>query len=413
MKAGNFRNYFNNKLQLLALGGALLGACSAPETSSGHYATHQINGNSQDRVEVKEIVRPTEQVVISNQATVKPAYLSNTGRIPVQGYITYDARRHNQVAARVGGRIEKLYVRYKDQYVRKGDKIMELYSPELNTAQDEFQLLLRSGAETSLLEQSREKLRLLGLTPTQINHLARTGSHAHTFTIYSPYEGYITWTATEGQRAMTTASGSSAGAMEAMGSASKPGVYNNPADAPMREGGYVNAGQTMFSVNDLKEVWAILSFDTRFLLNVRVNGAVELQSEMIPEKFLPGKVGLVEPIFQKEQRFTQARAYLPNVGRRLKINSLVSGFILPQSQAVLVVPAASVYDVGRRKIVWVFRGKTPQGNKRFEAREIMAGARQGDSIQIIRGLGPQEEIAREAGYLVDSESFILPASSQP
>ena len=409
---------FNSKTRLLPLFllGLQLGGCSSREETSHQQGAHSAAAHPQQAEMVGEIVRPTNQMVISNQATVKPAYARGAVRVPVQGYITYDIRRNNQVAARVGGRVEKLYVRYNNQHVRRGDRIMDLYSPELNTFQDELLYLLRSGAEPGLLAQGREKLRLLGLSHAQISRLEKTGSHVYTLTIYSPYQGYIQLTPAGGQRSMPTGGGASAGAtgsMEAMGSTGNTPVYNAPADEALREGAYVNAGQTLFSVNDLQQVWAILSFETRFSARVREKDAVELQSEMMPERRLAGTVGLLEPIFGQQQKFIQARAYLPNPGRRLKLNSLVNGDILPRSGQQLVVPASSVFDLGRRKIVWVYQGRTPQGHKRFEAREVLAGASYGDSIGVIRGLAPHEQIAREAGYLVDSESFIQPSSPQP
>lgn len=414
MIVSTYHWYSKTGMLLLSFLGLHLGACSSQESGSHRQGAHPAGRHQQQEEKVGEIVSPTDQIVISNQATVRPALLSSAMRVPVQGYITYDLRRNNQVAARVGGRIEKLYVRYNNQYVRRGDKIMDLYSPELNTFQDELLYLLRSGAEPRLLEQGRQKLRLLGLTRAQISGLEKTGTHAYTVTIYSPYQGYVLLTPEAGQRATATeASTDAAGSMGTMGSAGSTPVYNAPANEAIREGAYVNAGQALFSVNDLQQVWAILSFDTRYSALVREKDAVELQSEMMPERTLASAVGLLEPIFRQQQKFIQARAYLPNPGGRLKLNSLVSGMILPRSGQVLVVPASSVFDMGRRKIVWVYRGKTPQGNKRFEAREILTGGAYGDSIGIVRGLGRHEQIAREAGYLVDSESFIQPGSFQP
>jgi membrane fusion protein, copper/silver efflux system len=385
-----------------------LGACNSRQARMEAHAGHS---QGQERASAGETVRPTEQMVISSQATVKPAYAAGAVRVPVQGYITYDIRRNHQVAARAGGRVEKLYVRYNNQYVRRGDKIMDLYSPGLNTFQDELLYLLRSGAEPGLLEQGREKLRLLGLSRAQIRRLEKTGTHAHTLTIYSPYQGYIQLTPAGEQR--VAASEAATGSMEAMSSASNTPVDDAAATEVLREGAYVNAGQTLFSVNDLQQVWALLSFDTRFSALVREKDAVQLESEMVAEGTLAGAVGLLEPIFRQQQKFIQARVYLPNPEGRLKLNSLVSGSIRPRSQQHLVVPASSVFDMGRRKIVWVYRGRTPQGNKRFEAREILTGAASGDSIRVIRGLAPHEQIARDAGYLVDSESFIQPSTLQP
>ncbi|MGV3502515.1 MAG: efflux RND transporter periplasmic adaptor subunit [Adhaeribacter sp.] len=412
----NTRFHSKSGLLLLLLLGLQLGGCSGREKTSHQQGEQAAAAHQHHAEKVGEIVSPTNQIVISNQATVKPAYTKGAIRVPVQGYITYDIRRNNQVAARVGGRIEKLYVRYNNQYVRRGDKIMDLYSPELNTFQDELLYLLRTGADTRLVEQAREKLQLLGLSPAQIIRLEKNGSHAYSAAIYSPYQGFIQLPPASGQRGMTAGSGApvaSSGSMGAMGSAGNTPVYNAPADEALREGAYVNVGQTLFSVNDLQQVWAILSFEPRFSAHVREKDAVELQSEMMPERRLAGTVGLLEPIFGQQQKFIQARAYLPNPGRQLKLNSLVNGEIVPRSGQLLVVPASSVFDLGRRKIVWVYRGRTQQGHKRFEAREILTGASYGDSIGVIRGIAPYEQIAREAGYLVDSESFIQPTPSQP
>lgn len=401
---------------LPALWGLQLGACGRQQPGAHRQATHSAATHQHPVEQMGEIASPTNQVVISNQATVAPAYATSAVPVPVQGYITYDLRRNKQVAARVGGRIEKLYVRYNQQYVNRGDRIMDLYSPELSTFQDELLYLVRTGAEPRLLEQGREKLRLLGLSRAQVSHLEKTGSQVSTVTLYSPYQGYILLTPEGGPQAVAAGSGAAAGAagaMAGMGSAANTPVYSSPAEEAMREGAYVNAGQTLFSVNDLQQVWAILSFETHFSALIRENDAVELQSEMMPERTLAITVGLVEPIFRQQQKFIQARAYLPNPGRRLKINSLVSGSILPRSGQVLLVPASSVYDLGRRKIVWVYRGKTPEGNKRFAAREVRTGAVQAGNIRITGGLGRHEQIAREAGYLVDSESFIQSTPALP
>src|SRR3546814_14261850 len=98
----------------------------------------------------------------------------------------------NTIAVLFGGRIEKMYVHYQLEPVRKGQKIMEIYSPEIVTAQRELLYLLESDpGNASLIGASRQKLRLLGLTDEQINRLTETGEESYSLAIYSPYRGYL------------------------------------------------------------------------------------------------------------------------------------------------------------------------------------------------------------------------------
>src|SRR5690606_28616018 len=95
------------------------------------------------------------------------------------------------IAARFGGRIEKLYVKFNNQYVKQGDKILDIYSPDLRTFQEEHLFLLHSNADKNLIEKSTEKLRLLGITKKQIAQLEKNGTVALTVSIFSPANGYV------------------------------------------------------------------------------------------------------------------------------------------------------------------------------------------------------------------------------
>ena len=114
--------------------------------------------------------------VVAAVATVRPqaeGAMADTLTLP--GVVEYDPRRSRAVAARFGGRIEQLAVRYNYQSVRRGQKLLELYSPELVTAEQELIFLLENDADnTVLVNGARQKLRLLGLTEGQLRELART-----------------------------------------------------------------------------------------------------------------------------------------------------------------------------------------------------------------------------------------------
>ena len=116
----------------------------------------------------------------------------------------------------------------------------------------------------------------------------------------------------------------------------------------------------------------------------------------------------MEPAFAPDQKFLQVRVYLDNAAGQLKLNSLLTGTLEAPAPHGLQLPASSVYDTGRRHLVWVHRGTTAAGRRLFEARTVTTGPLGGPMVAILAGLGPKEKVAREAGYLVDSESFLDP-----
>lgn len=352
-----------------------------------------------------QIVSPNKQV-LSRQATVKLEQDSGGATIKAQGYIDIDRTRNQTVSARFGGRIEKLYVKFNLQSVKQGDKIMELYSPELQTIQEEHLFLIKSSAETSLVEKSRERLRLLGVTDDQIKQLEKVESVAATISVFSPSDGFVFFdTQTTGNGELSQ----SASTMNNMGMTQelKTEKTFNASTAQIREGMYVNAGQILFSVNDLKQVWALLSVPSEDIVQIRQNQSVEIVSESNPNKKITGKVALTEKIFEeRNQRFARVRIILPNPDKSLKINSLVTADIAIANSINFLVPASAVYRTGLNSYVWVKTDTTESGTGVFKLKKVSAGANNNGLIAITDGLLPSEEIAREAGFMTDSETFL-------
>ena len=108
----------------------------------------------------EQVISPNKQV-LSRQSTIKLQTQTEEQNLQAQGFIDVDRTRNKSISARFGGRIEKLFVKYDLQFVKKDDKILELYSPELNTIQEEHIFLLKSKTETTLIEQSRQKLTIV------------------------------------------------------------------------------------------------------------------------------------------------------------------------------------------------------------------------------------------------------------
>ncbi|MBK0401857.1 efflux RND transporter periplasmic adaptor subunit [Adhaeribacter sp. BT258] len=364
-------------------------------------------------VVLEQLIADPNRIVVSSQATVQAKSNTMNKQVQAEGIIAFDERQNNTVAAYFPGRIEELFVKYNYTFVRKGQPILSLYSPELLTAQQEFLFVLHA-EDNALAEQARKRLRLLGLTESQLKTLEKTGKPQTKTTVYSPYEGFVRFTPEAATTSTTTQSPAAAGgSMGNMGAANTapdaPVTQSTSVENPIREGQYVAKGQTLFQVNDLKKVWAILTLPAGIAGSVETGDKVTIRSQLLPDKTILGEVNFIESVVRQGQNQVTVRVYLANPDLKLKPNSLVQATIADENkQAVLTVPTSAVWSLGRRNIVWV--RKTPAGNHSFsfEATEVQIGKQNGDYTEIISGLPDGAHVAKEAGYMTDSESFIRP-----
>ncbi len=346
------------------------------------------------------------QLVLSRQATVKPGRGIGGASVKTQGYIVPDPNRNHAVAARISGRIEKLYIKFGGQKVKKGDKIMELYSPELLTFQEEHLFLIRSGGDKTLQENSRKKLVLLGMREDQIRQLENKGTVALSLSVHSPANGYVFF---ENQNRIENSNTNKPVEPNSMNMQGNEGNRSSfaPGISQIREGSYINAGQTLFTVNDLNVVWALVSISGQYLDGVVPGQSVQIIAENDPSKKLPGKISMIEPSFEEaDQRFVRVRISLSNPDHALKINTLISAQLATPGKSQLHVPSSAVYKTGRQAFVWVKTDTTDLGTGIFQLRKVIAGPGQNGYILITGGLKGDEEIAKEAGLMSDSETFL-------
>jgi Cu(I)/Ag(I) efflux system membrane fusion protein len=351
----------------------------------------------------EQVISPNKQV-LSRQSTIKLQTQTEEQNLKAQGFIDVDRTRNKSISARFGGRIEKLFVKYDLQFVKKNAKILELYSPELNTIQEEHIFLLKSKTETTLIEQSRQKLKLLGMTDNQISLLEKNGTFTKTISIYSPSDGYVIFNSeTNSSLGKEELQNTSMNSMT-MSEKSSTGSSTN---SKISEGAYINKGETLFSVNDLHNVWAIVSVSSELHAEIQNNSQVKIISELFPTKPLIGKVALTEQTFEDiNQRFIRIRIDLPNTEGALKINSLVTAEIPLVSTGSFQIPVSSVYRTGLSSFVWVKSGTTSNGTGIFKLRKVTTGLATNGMIMVVNGLQTNEEIAEHAGYLTDSETFL-------
>ena len=134
--------------------------------SMGCTSKHSEHPESRDEVDMES--RPTNQYVISQVATTKPSRHGTTQSFVVNGRVSYDQNKISNISARVSGRIEELYVQYQYQPIKKGQKLLALYSRELETEQENYLYVLRNDpANTTLIESIENRLHLLGMTMEQ------------------------------------------------------------------------------------------------------------------------------------------------------------------------------------------------------------------------------------------------------
>lgn len=339
-------------------------------------------------VSLGTVLEPVNSAVISS---VK-AIVAKENQMPVtvrgEGYLDYDTRTFHTIAAWYTGRIEKLYIHYAFEPIHQGERLFDIYSPDMVTAQqDLIYLVNNSPAETGLIRAARQKLALLGMTVAQIEHVVKTGQAYYSLPVYSHYDGHVHDALISQMREETK-----------RGGISSDFAANRPLD--IKEGMYVQKGQTIFNVVDPHRLWAVIQVNPSDAAGLKRNQPVKITLPDQPGEILYGKVGLVEPMLKNGDKTISIHVYLRNMHHRLKVNSLVTAEIQTGILKGLWIPRQALTDLGLTKIVWLKQGAA------YRAHKVSAGAISGDNVLVMQGLAVTDSVASNAQYLTDSEDFI-------
>lgn len=364
-----------------------------------------------EEIEVTEdlsrLMKSPNEVVIASIKTIKGEYKPVPVSVDAVGIVTYDTRNIYSIPARVGGRVEKIYLKYEFQEVRKGEKVAEIYSPELLTAQREYLYLIETDAENlPLIAAAKSRLQLLGLTDHQISELSRHREVSTIFAIYAPYDGFLITDniAPTSSTSMPQFPGSVKSGMDGMGSSASGSLSPSPESASasvslIKEGNYVNAGQMLFTVVNPDALR--IELDLPGAQSGSVNTGDKIELDFGDRKTEIGSVDFVQPFFSEGQNFLKIRAYTK---KKFHIGQLVNAKIRLKARDALWVPREAVLDLGDDKVVFI------KDHGVLKPKRITTGIRSGNLIEIKSGLASSEEIAANANYLVDSESFIKPVN---
>ena len=353
--------------------------------------------------ELNYLLKPTNAMVTSSIKTISPVQKSMNVETKSNGIITYDTRRFTGLPIRFGGRIEKLLVKYNFQPIRKGQKILEIYSPELLTAQRDLLYLLKSDKDNpQIIEGAKEKLRLLGLSDSQISELATTSQENYSFAVYSPVDGYIVEEAVA--NSLTPTDPAPSAAMNGGMATSSPNVKqastsSSVSELLIREGMYVSTGQIIFKVVNTTQVWAEFDVYQRDAAIISENDPVRLTSDNTSEE-VEANVNFIQPFFKNGESFVKVRVYLSNPANKFRIGQLVKAQFSISSKNTLWIPVSARLDLGTKEIAFTKKRGV------FRPKEIITSRQSGDWIEVISGLEVSDSVAYHAQFMIDSESFI-------
>jgi len=304
---------------------------------------------------------------------VEKSILNHT--IRTYGHITYDETRTAQISPKVDGWIEVLHVNFTGVAVEKGEPLLEIYSPQLLSAQEEYLSMYRSLKDrrqtknSSFLESSRRRLSYFDVAEAEIEALEASGKVSKTVRIRSPFSGVVTL-----NRAV--------------------------------QGGYVKAGTPLYTISDLSRVWVEAHIYEYELDQVRVGQEAEMSLPYLPGKIYRGKITFIYPYLQEKTRDVVIRLEFENPLMELKPQmygdvSIKTG----GTDTGIIISSESVIRSGERNVVFVAR----EGGK-FTPREVSLGTSlDHGKVQVLTGLAPGESVVTSGQFLLDSESKLQEA----
>ena len=335
----------------------------------------------------EEVTQETPQVEISSQQqrligvkTVKVSLKPIQKVIRTVGRIEADEQKQATINTKIEGWIEKLHVDYTGRYVKKGEPLVEIYSPELLATQQEFLSILkwatRSGDKKkddalglmiakdadAMLEAARQRLRLWDISENQIKQIEQTGKPVRTLTLYSPVSGFVT---------------------------QKMAVV----------GMKVMPGEKLFDIADLSTIWIVADIYEYELPLVKVGQPARITLSYFPGKELSSKIDYIYPTISADTRTAKIRLTLPNPGGQLKPQMFTNVEIRIDLGKKLTIPDSAVIDTGKGQIVYV-----DKGDGAFEPREVELGLRADGAVEVLRGIKAGEKVVSSANFLIDSEA---------
>lgn len=297
------------------------------------------------------------------------------------GTVQADERRLYAISPRFEGWAKKLLVNTTGAAVRVGQPLMEVYSPDLITAQQEYAIAWKGLKDVAnappeirrnmevLAQGSLERLRNWDISEPEIRRLQAGEPVGQTLLVRSPIDGIV---------------------LEKM----------------VVEGMRFMPGETLYRLADLRSVWVLAEVFEQDLGLIRVGQSARIEVSAYPDQSFEGKVAFIYPTVMRETRTARVRVELPNRDGRLKPDMFgtVMLEVLGEEPAPVTVANGAVLDSGTRRLVLVERGAG-----RYEPRDVQLGRRGDDYAEVLDGLVEGERVVTSANFLIDAESNLKSA----
>lgn len=302
------------------------------------------------------------------------------------GRIVYNEEKVRQISPKIGGWVEQQYVNFAGQVVEKGQRLLEIYSPELVSTQEEYLTALRyrerlkespskqalAGSE-NLLQAAETRLRYWDITEEQIKSLRERGVITRTMALHAPFKGIIV-------------------------------------RKDVLEGGYVQPGHNLYSIADISMVWVYADVYEYEAPWIRLGQAAEMTLSYQPGVSYRGKVTYIYPYLKNMTRTLQIRMEFPNSKDFILKPDMWANITIRSEVARqgLAIPVQAVIRTGKRDIALV----ALEGG-RFAPRDLRLGAQVGDDeFEVLDGLKEGEKVVTSAQFLINSESNLQAAISK-
>jgi len=307
--------------------------------------------------------------------------MSLRGEISAPARVVTAEPRQYKVTVKTPGYIEKLYADFEGKYIKAGDVLFELYSPEFLTAQREYCVAISNQKTASdpsrwdeLVNAARRRLEYLDAPPTLVSALENGAVPERCLKVFAPLGGIVT-------------------------------------ARHVVQGSHISSADTVLEIADLSLVWVLADLYEQDISQVKIGSKATLEIPALSNnskgKNLQGRVVFIDPVIDPNTRTLKARLEFANPSGQLRPEMLGRAVFEMENRPVLTIPLDAVLDSGHRKIVFV---DVTKGH--FEPREIEVGRSGGGRIEVLDGLERGEAVVTRAAFLVDSESRLQAALAE-
>jgi len=325
-----------------------------------------VNGGGGSTMDSTALYLTPEAIQLANISTTIVSHAAPVKELRLFGKVQADERLLESQTAHIPGRIEKLYISFTGETVRKGQLLALINSPDLISAQEELLETAKSSAEQpDLFEASKDKLRQWKLTDAQIDQIVRSGKVKNNFEVLAGSSGIVT-------------------------------------SKRVNTGDYVNIGSVLFEVANLSNVWVLFDAYESDLPFLKVGNSITFRLQALPGSSFKANIKFIDPVMDPTSRVAKVRVEVNNASGKLKPEMFATGIVqasLNQYKDKLVIPSTAVLWTGKRSIVYV-----KQSDNSFKMREVDLGPMLGNSYVVLDGLKDGEEIVTEGTFSVDAAS---------